>query len=93
MSGKTFNLRMTEEEYLRLGQLSQELNCPMSQILKSVLNMNVAITNNIEKRLLYEKMKSFYSLVEKIEKETNFNTDECREEMLRACQLLSSSMK
>ena len=93
MSGKTFNLRMTEEEYLRLGQLSQELNCPMSQILKSVLNLNVTITNNIEKRLLYEKMKSFYSLVEKIEKETNFNTDECREEMLRACRLLSSSMK
>ena len=93
MSGKTFNLRMTEEEYLRLEQLSQELNCPMSQILKSVLNTNIAITNNIEKRLLYEKMKSFYSLVEKIEKETNFNTDECREEMLRACQLLSSSMK
>lgn len=93
MSGKTFNLRMTEEEYLRLGQLSQELNCPMSQILKSVLNMNVNTTNNIEKRLLYEKMKSFYSLVEKIEKETNFNTDECREEMLRACQLLNSSMK
>lgn len=93
MSGKTFNLRMTEEEYLRLEQLSQELSCPMSQILKSVLNMNVNTANNIEKRLLYEKMKSFYALVKKVEKETGFQTDECREEMLRACRLLSSSMK
>ena len=96
MSGKTFNLRMTDQEYERLEQLSKAMNCPMSQVLKSTLLVNDNLNNNItnaERRMVYERMKKINFLLEKIEKETKYNTYDCREEMMKTCQLLSSSMK
>ena len=95
MSGKVFNLRMSDQEYEKLVQLSKIMNCPMSQVLKSVLSdkINKNIDNNItntERRMIYEIMKSINLTLERVEKETKFKTNECREEMMKACQLLVS---